>query len=631
MFYSRSQNRHKRWYHLLSVGHKKLWALGIACAFVLVAGLTLLVVYTIRAAGYDMNLVRGGLHGSVLYDSQHRVITMLTERENAPVQWQELPVHLVQAFMAREDAYFFDHNGVVYSALLRSALRNILARRYKQGASTITMQLTRHVFELQGKTLDRKLLEIVLAQRLENNYDKHTIFCQYLSRIFFGQNCYGIREAARYYCNKSVSELTLEESAMLAGIVCAPSLFNPKRNAEAAHRVRRETLQRMLELQFITPEQYEAADAAPIPTPRQHNNLEEHARASYPAMWANAELEALPSVREELGKGVSAVSYLLPDLQQYLEEALQQTLSDIETPGATPALWAASAGPEAVKAYAALKRPAWLRTPESRATPDQGVLQCCALVLDARLNHRGQVLAVASGRNAGDGIDRWQTTIQPGRAIAPLVFCCACLPGGSSHHIVAKSASITGSRLGYSVVRSFFDGLGLNTDLPDQAHEEDLYNGLFSITRLQLAKLHFSLQNAGLAYTPRILSAVWSHAQRLLYAANNEPPPEYIRRESAVAVSHLPPFQYHEGEPTVLQEELPNQGGYWTMVCNDRGVAVFLWIGVEFPAGAEPPTGNELRKLIPQVAMALAKDLHTRARKELRAATAAPSAPVTTP
>ena len=628
MFYSSSKNRHKHWYHLLSVGQRKIWALAILGAFLLVACITVLVVYSVRAAGFDMTMVNSGLQGSVLYDSQNRIVANLSARENAPVQWAELPEHLVQAFVAREDAHFFDHRGVVYSALLRSTLRNMGAMRYKQGASTITMQLTRHVFELRGKTLDRKLLEIVLAQRVENNFDKQTILCQYLSRIYFGQSCYGIREAARYYFGKTVSELTLAESAMLAGVVRAPSVFNPKNSMEQATKVRRETLQRMLELEMITQEQYDQAEAQPIVLADASQRSTAAENNSYPVMWANAELEAIPAVRDEQGQGVSVVSHLQLDLQRYTEQAVENALRAIESPGHYPAAWQTPEAdtPDAqMKSFAALRRPAWLRAPGAALKPGQATLQCCALVVDSRLNHRGKVLAVVGGRSSADGVDHWQDMVQPGRVAAPLVFCCACLPGGSSHHIVAHSAQITGSRLGYSVVRAFFDGLSLGIELPDAAHANDLYEGRYLLKRKDLARLLFDLQNMGNGYKLGLISAVWSHGQRLIYTSESERAPEYIRRESAAAVSHLPPFQYREGEPTVLHEELAENGGQWTMVFNDRGVAVFVWMGLEGAGSAAPQPTAELRRLISAASLSLAKELHTQTRRALRAPQPAPT------
>lgn len=625
MFYSDSKNRHKRWYHKLSVGHRYLWIIGIFCALLLVAALTFLAVYSLRAAAYDITLVNKTLRGSVLFDENYRTVATLSDHENTPVQWEELPEHLVNAFIAREDSHFFDHGGVVYSAFVRSLLRNVSSMKYKQGGSTITMQLTRNVYELQGKTLDRKLLEIALTHRVESNYDKHTILCQYLSRIYFGQGCYGIREAARYYFGKMINELTLEESALLAGIVRAPSLYNPKRSLSAAQKVRRETLQRMLELEMITEERYLKADATPIAMAQRIGPRTPDSENSYPALWANAELERLTDVQDEQGQGMSVVSHINLNLQQYTENAVLQTLETIENPELFPDAWKEGEGADALmKFFASARRPAWLKPPGEAQDDGQATLQCCALIIDSRMNHRGNVLAVVSGRDASDRVDRWQGEVQPGRAIAPLVFCCACLPGGNAHHIVAHSAEVTGSRLGYPMVRAFFDSLALDTELPDQAHENDLFNGRFLIRRIDLARLLFDLQNMGKGYKLNIISSLWSRGQRLIYSTEAEKAPEYIRRESAVAVSHLAPFRYREGEPLVLHEELPNQGGQWTMVFNDKGVAVFVWIGIE-PAGEQvPKLTADLSKLISQAALQLAKDLHTVARRELRAAAQAP-------
>lgn len=620
MFGSRSQNRHKHWYHKLIVGHRKLWLIGIALALILVSVVTVLIVYSVRATGYDINLVCTAPYGNVLYDRDNQMVAVLSERDNTPVEWNDLPPHLIQAFVAREDAHFFDHGGVVYSAVLRSLLRNITSFRYKEGASTITMQLTRNVYELQGKTLDRKLLEIMLAQRIEQNYDKRTILCQYLSRIFFGQGCYGLREAARYYFGKAVRDLTLAESAMLAGIVRAPSLYNPKRSAASARNVRRETLQRMLELEMITQAQYDEAMDAPIPG-EPFFNTESAKRASYPAEWANDELNKLPDMQEELGKGVAVSCYLLPTLQEYAEAAVAHTLAAVESATApTPDEWSELPNAAALAdVFAKTQRPARLRPWGSRLKAGETVLQCCVLVLDARTNTCGCILAVTGGRDATDGVNRWQGEIEPGRAIAPLVFCSACLPGGDVQPIVAQSPSITGSSLGYDVVRAFFDTLQLGVELPERSNEAALYDGLFRLPRLKLAHVLFSIQHMGRGHRPRLISAVWSHARHLLYSDHDDArATEYIRRESALAVAHIPPFQYHEGEPVVLHTELPNNGGYWTMVSNDRGAAVFVWMGEESPAGEQPAADRKLNMLISRASLTLAKTLHSAARRELR-------------
>ncbi len=622
MIFSSPQNRHKRWYHFLSIGQKKLWALAAVGALFFAVCLTVLIVYSWRAAGYDMKQVGQSLPGSLLYDEESHVVATLTTHASMPVRQDELSQCLVQAFLAREDDNFFHHSGVDYIALLRSVLRNVLSLRYKQGASTITMQLTRHVFELQGKTMDRKLLEIVLAQRVENHYDKYAILCQYLSRIYFGQNCYGIREAALYYFGKQVNDLSLAESALLAGIVRAPSLYNPQRNRDLAIKVRRETLCRMRELGFISQEDFDHAASTPLPSSFPvHQPTADEKKLEQLAVWTNTELDQLPSVQRERDRGLAVVSFLNLPIQQYARQAVRRAVHAVESPGASyPKEWLdlPCHDPQFVKLFASPKRAATLKKPGEALQKGQGVLQCCVLVVDSRLNHRGNILALSTGREETDSRNRWQETVKPGRVAAPLVFCCACLPGGSAHHIVAHSARITGSRLGFDIVHNFIEGLNLETTLPDKQHANDLFDGLFPVRKIDLARVLFDLQNMGQAYGLHLISGVWSHGQRLLYTAQSAGAPEYIRREGAIAVSHLPPFRYREGEPLVLHEELPEGGGQWTMVFNDRGVAAFVWMGVETKQGEEVLLSPEQKKLISHASLALATELHQQARKLLR-------------
>ena len=145
MFYSRG-NRRKHWYHLLSIGRKRLFFLGSVLALVLVVAITVLVTYSMRAMKYDLARVGevGGV--STLLDCENQMIATLSGDEHRYVCWEELPKNLVNAFVAREDESFFEHGGVVYSSVIRSILRNVASMSYEQGASTITMQLTRNVF-----------------------------------------------------------------------------------------------------------------------------------------------------------------------------------------------------------------------------------------------------------------------------------------------------------------------------------------------------------------------------------------------------------------------------------------------------------------------------------------------------
>ena len=618
MSFASTPNRRKRWYHLLTIGQKKLMIICTAMGLLLLAILSVLGVYGYRAMQYDLSLVGKGLNSSVLFDSSNRPIAALADDSDAFVSGDMLPKHLVDAFVAREDETFFEHDGIVLTSVLRSVIRNIMSMRYEQGASTITMQLTRNVFELSGKSMDRKMLEAMLALRIEQNFDKMTILEQYLSRIYYGQNCYGIKAAARHYFGKSVQELNLVESATLAGLVRAPSLYNPVRSMSKARVVKAETLQRMLECGMISQEQCNDATAAPIVLNRVSAATE--SGSSYAVMWSRRELEELGSEIPEHAGGVSVVSSLNLNIQQYVEQSVEKALTAVEQPLLYPDAWVAGMTPEMAeaerKAFAKLKRPEALKV-RGENNDLKDLLQCCVLVVDSRRNHRGRILAMVGGRSAVDGIDRWNGTIRPGRASAPFLFCCACMPGEGNTHIVARSAEMTGRRMGYDVVRAFYDSLNLPVEYPSREQELYLYNGLFQIRRVDLARLLFSLQNEGRGYRLSMVNHIWNSNQQMIYQYEPEKSPEYIRREGATAVSLLPPFRVTEGEPITMNESLPEGSGQWSMIFRKSSVCVFVWMGFD-DASLPVASDRDLRVLLTRASSKLAREIYDKSRAELK-------------
>ena len=205
------ENRRKRWYDLFgllprNLGRLLLWFSLIPIAFIIV-----LLVYAWRADQYELDEVLAPLENCAAYDRNGQWIGTLTDHDRVYVARNELPDNLVNAFIAREDEDFFEHGGIVYSSIIRSICRNLTTLSYAQGASTITMQLARNCYELGGKTLDRKVLEMAVARRIEGKYSKDEILTAYLNRIYFGQQCYGIAQAADLYFGKKVADLTLAE------------------------------------------------------------------------------------------------------------------------------------------------------------------------------------------------------------------------------------------------------------------------------------------------------------------------------------------------------------------------------------------------------------------------------------
>ncbi len=629
MSFSSSPNRRKHWYHLLSIGQKKLVIICSVMGVLLVGVCCVLAIYGYRAMQYDLNSVANGAKSSILYDSANRTVAAIADDGDSFVSRDELPRNLINAFVAREDESFFEHDGIVLTSVLRSFIRNVISMRYEQGASTITMQLTRNVFELSGKSMDRKLLEAMLALRIEQKFDKLTILEQYLSRIYYGQNCYGIKAAARHYFGKQVRELDLVECATLAGLVRAPSLYNPVRSMDKARAVKAETLQRMLACEMISQETCNEAMAAPIVLKRGSASAE--SGSSYAVMWTRRELEDLANEIPEHSGGISVVSSLNLPLQQYLELAVEKALTSIEQPGIYPDAWVAGLSPEQAeserKSFAKLARPKDLKV-RGESNDLKGLLQCCVLVVDSRRNHRGKVLAMVGGRSAVDGLDRWSGRVRPGRAAAPFLFCCACMPGGADTHIVARSTEVTGRRMGYDVVRAFYDSLDLPIEYPSREQELYLYNGLFQMRRVDLARLLFCLLNEGRGYKLSMVNNVWNSNQQLIYHYEPEKSKEYIRREGATAVSELPPFHVSEGEPVTMNETLPEGSGQWSMVFRKGSICTFVWMG--FDDSSHPlASSREMRFLLSRASSRLAREIYNEARSERKKSQSTKEQPAT--
>ncbi len=194
-----------------------------------------------------------------IYTKDNRLIAQFGEKKRTPVNIEQVPQQLIYAFIAAEDDSFYEHSGVDFKGLLRAAIQLALTGKKKQGGSTITMQVTRSFLLSSEKTYTRKLKEIMLALKIEHEYPKNKILELYLNQIFMGHRAYGIAAAAQVYYGKNLDELSLAEHAMIAGLPKAPSLYNPITNEARAIERRNYVLHRMLELNYITQQDYELA------------------------------------------------------------------------------------------------------------------------------------------------------------------------------------------------------------------------------------------------------------------------------------------------------------------------------------------------------------------------------------
>ena len=199
-----------------------------------------------------------------IFTADNKLIGEFGEKRRSALKFDEIPSYFVKAVLAAEDDNFFNHSGVSYSGLIRSALRLLISGEVQGGGSTITMQVAGNYLTGRDVNLFRKIKDIFLAYRLERIYNKKEIFEFYVNRIFLGNRAYGIASASEVYYGASIKNLNLAQWAMIAGLPKAPSSMNPLINPRRAMIRRNWILTRMLDLGSIHKEQFDLAIKAPI-------------------------------------------------------------------------------------------------------------------------------------------------------------------------------------------------------------------------------------------------------------------------------------------------------------------------------------------------------------------------------
>ena len=199
-----------------------------------------------------------------IYSSDNKLIGQYGNRLSLPVSYDDIPKNLTNAFLAAEDASFFQHSGISIKGLGRAVTEVVTDDDTQTGGSTITMQVAKNYFLSPERTLDRKLTELFVARKMEDELSKKEILTLYVNKIYLGEGAYGIRAAAKKYYSKSLDNLTIAEMAMLAGLPKAPSKYNPVANPKRALIRRNWIIGQMLKLNHISQAQHDEAVSAPI-------------------------------------------------------------------------------------------------------------------------------------------------------------------------------------------------------------------------------------------------------------------------------------------------------------------------------------------------------------------------------
>jgi penicillin-binding protein 1A len=367
-----------------------------------------------------------------VYSADGQLIGEFGEERRAVVKIAEVPKPMIDAILAAEDERFYQHSGVDYVGVARAALSNFASGGVRQGASTITMQVARNFFLSKERTLTRKFNEMLLAFKIEASLDKNQILELYINQIYLGQRAYGFAAAGQIYFGKRLSELTLAESAMLAGLPKAPSRYNPIANPKRAKLRQQYVLRRMHELKLVSEEQLAEAERQPIVVKKEINEFPVHAEffaemvrqalyeryqddaytkgiRVYTTLVTTHQAAAYASLRRGVQEYDRRHGYRGPEGYVELpakptDEALEDVLQETADSDGIHAAVVTEAGPKLVKAYR--KGGEWVEIKEDG-------LKFAARMLGDKVNPGQRVRRGAIIRVQRDEKNRWQISQLP--------------------------------------------------------------------------------------------------------------------------------------------------------------------------------------------------------------------------
>jgi penicillin-binding protein 1A len=469
---------------------------------------------------------------SQLFDARGTLVAYLAPERRTLVPTARIPAHVSGAFLAAEDKRFYRHAGVDWRRVAGAAARNVAALRYRQGFSTVTMQLARNVFPehlSREKTLRRKLWELTLARRIEHAFTKDEILEMYLNQIYLGQGQYGVEAAAQGYFGRPTARLSVAQAALLAGLPKAPSSYDPRRNPNAALRRRNLVLGLMADAGVITHTEAARARGEPLGLAPPPEALGE---APYFVAAVRRELRERFGPRADTD-GLRVHTSLDPVLQRTAEAELKKQIASVER-----------------GSFGRFRHPSCARG----STRPERCLQGLFVALDPRT---GDVWALVGGRDyALSQFDRvTQARRQAGSAFKPFVFAAALGdgvpvstpllgPGAPTvrgaywprDHVADtavvdmrdamrlssnRAAVVLGERVGAARVVATAKEMGIRTPVQPLP---STFLGAASVVPLQLVAAYAPFANGGTSVRPRLIRRVLDHEGRVVYDA------EVVRR-----------------------------------------------------------------------------------------------------
>lgn len=543
----------------------------------------------------DLEKISAIPESTVVYDAAGNPAGALhASRERIYAALEDIPAHTLAAFITAEDQRFFDHSGIDVKRIFGALWHDIKTRSLAQGASTITQQLIKLTHLSGEKTLSRKVQEIILARKLERRMEKNEILEAYLNTIYFGDGAYGVGTAARAYFGKDATELSIAESALLAGIIKSPSGYNPRSKAENALRRRNGILQDMQENGAITLQEYESALTEPL-----RLNDPEETSGGYSWYMDQVMMEAEAALGMDAEEIISAGLHIYTGYKPEFQQAADELFSN----GAN------------------------FPDPAADGTPVQAAL----VAMDTA---SGEIAAIVGGRDytVRRGLNRaTQMQRQPGSAIKPVSAYAAAIEykgflptstvedvqrefpgkylpgnsGGSYYGTVTLREALSRSLnvatvdladlIGMQSVRNAIASFGIPLAAQDVNLSLSLGSMTHGVSPARLCAAYCAIANGGIKVEPHAIRRITDRQGKILHEAANEKE-RAVKPQTAFLLGDMLKTAASEGSAKALiGAGLPIMGktgtvgeanggnrDIWT-VASTPDVAVAVWMGFDEP------------------------------------------------
>lgn len=486
----------------------------IVLAALLAAGFYISSIYmNARAMAIDEDALSSSEVYIEVYDKENKPIKEFNEINKQYANIENLSDTTKNAFISIEDKSFYSHSGVNYKRMVKALINDVKARKLKEGASTITQQLVKNTQLTSDKTVERKIKEIALAQKLEKRYSKDEILEKYLNIIYFGNNCYGIESASNYYFSKSAKDLSSSEAATLAAIIKSPAKYSPTKNPDNCLKRRNLVLSEMYKDNFIQADEYNLAINKPLSltiNEKPKNKLNSYSQS---AIDEAVSILKIPAKKIAL-KGYKIYTYQDQEKQNALTNAI-----DIEGLDCNSAAVVIDNNNHTVQAYVGSSNYKILdakRQPGSCIKPvlvyapalNEDIIYPCTPLLDEKTT-----ISDYTPKNIGD--------VYRGYI--------------SAREALSKSINIPSvkvlSYVGIDKAKSYAEDMGFVFDEKDDSYSLALGGMTYGVNLVQLASSYSTFANGGKFAPAKFVSFITDKNNRLVYV--NKPHEKQVLREDA--------------------------------------------------------------------------------------------------